>query len=178
MLHFLSRYRLANFFLCVLLLAGCAGGGPVATPEASRAEAVRLGAKLYSGEIPSGNSAAVVRATHDTWLKILSGDGQKVGKGKTVLLDETRFSLSGEAQNTLIDGQPIYEIHGFVEPVAGKPNSVMLNVYHSVIQNPDSAMQRRVSLENAANSLPTRQSMDRIWERLLPALQRHFAGRG
>lgn len=177
MRYFLTLHRFSVFFLCALLLANCAGGGPVTTPEASRAEAVRLGAKLYSGEVPSGNGAAVIRATHDALLQILSGDGQKVGKGKTVLLDETRFSLSGEAQNTSISGQPIYEFHGFTEPVAGKPNSVTINIYQTVIQNPGSAMQQRVSLENAAGSQPTQQSMDRLWERLLPALQRHFAGR-
>jgi len=161
----------------IAILTACVADGPLTPPEASRAEATRLGAKIYEGEIPTGNGAAVVRVAHDAWLQVMSGDGQKVSKGLTVILDASHFSISGASQGSYIQGQPIYEVHGFVEPVVGKPNMTLLSIYHTQVQNPDSSMSRRVSLENAAHSLPTRESAQRIWAQMLPRLQQYFARR-
>ena len=57
-----------------LLVAGC-NSGPVGRPEASRAEASRLGAKVYSVELAASNGPAAVRYMHDAWLNIWTTDG-------------------------------------------------------------------------------------------------------
>lgn len=165
---FLAEIRVLLLAFAVLL-AGCVSK-PLEPAKASRAEATEIRAKIYSVEVAAANGPVALRQAHDVILRGWSSDRPGVNKGQTVMLTEERFSISAGTQGISIEGQPLYEFQGFLEPVAGRPDRTTLNFYRSYVQNPGSSFAMRSAVERSGLSGQVIEGTEKFMAQLLPAI--------